>query len=311
MKKIFLLFCLVSLVINLNSQEIGFLDNIYKYIENTSVFKLNQEEGHQIIIPYRSAKDAMTASKGLSTGFLSLNGSWKFFYSDAPDGVPAGFFRNGFNDSKWDTIHVPSNWEMQGYGDPLFRNVRTPFPPNPPFVPKEYNPTGSYRRSFTLPAEWKGKEVFLRMEKTASASFVWINGMEVGYNEGAQEPAEYNVTKYLKPGKNLISAVVYKYSDGYYLEDQDYWRLAGIFDDIWLCAVPGTYISDWYATTDLDQQYRDAKLNLQVEVRNLLPKPASDLSVRSTLYDRDKKVIKTITSEKFSIGSGEKKTLTQ
>jgi beta-galactosidase len=309
MKKIFLLICFVSLVMNLNSQENGFLQNLYKYIENTSVFELNQEEGHQIIIPYRSAKDAMTASKDLSTGFLSLNGSWKFFYSDTPEGIPAGFFRNGFNDSKWDTIHVPSNWEMQGFGDPLFRNVKTPFPPNPPYVPKEYNPAGSYRRTFNLPSEWKGKEVFLRMEKTASASFVWINGSEVGYNEGAQEPAEYNVTKFLKPGKNNISVAVIKYSDGYYLEDQDYWRLAGIFDDVWLYAVPGTYISDWYATTDLDPEYRDAVLDLQVTVRNLLPGASGEMSVRSVLHNALSQPVKTLDSEKFTLSPGDSKTI--
>ena len=127
---------------------------------------------------------------------------------------------------------------MKGYGDPLFRNVSTPFRPDPPRIPREYNPTGSYRRSFIVPASWKDKEVFLRMEKTASASFVWVNGKEVGYNEGGQEPAEYNITRYIKPGENSMAVVVYKYSDGYYLEDQDYWRLAGIFDDVWLFAAP-------------------------------------------------------------------------
>jgi beta-galactosidase len=140
---------------------------------------------------------------------------------------------------------------MQGYGDPLFRNVTTPFPPNPPFIPREYNPTGSYRRTFNIPASWKGMEIFLRMEKTASASFVWINGSEAGYNEGAQEPAEYNITRFLKPGNNTIAVNVYKYSDGYYLEDQDYWRLAGIFDDVWLFATPSANIFDWHAITDI------------------------------------------------------------
>ena len=306
-----LFFILISLSGSfLLSQENGFLQNIYKYIENTSVFELNQESGHSIIIPYSNTRDALAAVRSASTGYLSLNGTWKFHYSDTPEGVPAGFFRESFNDSSWDTIHVPSNWEMQGYSDPLFRNVRTPFPPNPPFVPKEYNPTGSYRRSFSVPSSWKGKEVFLRMEKTASASFVWINGKEVGYNEGAQEPAEYNITEFLKSGKNTISVVVYKYSDGYYLEDQDYWRLAGIFDDIWLCAVPGAHISDWYATTDLDREYRDAKLNLQVETRNLFEKTTGELSVRSILYDKDNKVVRTMSSEKFLLSAGEKKSIT-
>ncbi len=157
---------------------------------------------------------------------------------------------------------------MQGFGDPLFRNVQTPFTPDPPHVPREYNPTGSYRRMFNLPSSWKDKEIFLRMEKTASASFVWINGKQVGYNEGAQEPAEYNITGYLKPGRNTIAVNVYKYSDGYYLEDQDYWRLAGIFDDVWLFATPKTHIFDWHATTDLDDTYTNARLDLSIDVKN-------------------------------------------
>ena len=155
---------------------------------------------------------------------------------------PHGFYDENFNDKGWSNIKVPGNWEMQGFGDPLFRNVTTPFHPDPPRVPHEYNPTGSYRRIFSLPAQWKGKQVFLRLEKTASASFVWMNGKEVGYNEGGQEPAEYNITRFLKPGKNTLAVNVIKYSDGYYLEDQDYWRLAGIFDNVWLFATPGVHL---------------------------------------------------------------------
>ena len=229
----------------LSAQKRPFLSNIYDYLENTNVFELNQESGHTPLVPYTSADEALENNRFKAAGFMSLNGTWKFHFSDTPEGTPVNFFSENFNDTGWDTIHVPSNWEMQGFGDPLFRNVTAPFPANPPFVPREYNPTGSYRKIFTVPASWKEKEVFLRMEKTASASFVWINGKEVGYNEGAQEPAEYNITKYLKPGKNTIAVNVYKYSDGYYLEGQDYWRLAGIFDDVWLFAAPPAHIFDW------------------------------------------------------------------
>jgi len=112
------------------------------------------------------------------------------------------------------------------------------------------------------------------MEKTASASFIWINGREVGYNEGAQEPAEYNITKYVRPGKNTIAVLVTKYSDGYYLEDQDYWRLAGIFDDVWICAFPKIRFFDWFATTDLDERYEDAKLEISVDLKNHSSAPA-------------------------------------
>jgi len=291
------------------TQEKPFLSNIYNYLENTKVFELNQVEGHVPLVPYLTVDEALRNNRAKATSLLSLNGTWKFHFADTPEGTPDKFFAENYNDKKWDTIHVPSNWEMQGFGDPLFRNVSTPFPPDPPYVPREYNPTGSYRKTFNIPGLWKGKEVFLRMEKTASASFVWINGKEVGYNEGAQEPAEYNITKYLKPGENLIAVNVYKYSDGYYLEDQDYWRLAGIFDDVWLFATPSTHIFDWYATTDLDKTYTDARLDLTVDVKNYSPAAVNNFTLRTTLYNSDTKAVKTLISEKFSVMSGEKQTV--
>ena len=295
---------LIFFIGNLSAQEKDFLKNVYKYIENPRVLSLNQEEGHTPVVPYISVNEALINEKSRSSGYMSLNGTWKFHFANIPEETPAGFFLPGFDDSRWDTIHVPSNWEMQGFGDPLFRNVTTPFPPNPPYIPKEYNPTGSYRRSFTLPDPWNNKEVFLRMEKTASASFVWINGKEAGYNEGAQEPAEYNISRYLKPGLNTIAVNVYKYSAGYYLEDQDYWRLAGIFDDIWLFATPEEHISDWHAITALDEKYTDARLEISVAVKNYGKNLRNDLTVRATLYDAGKRPVKTFVSDKFSLQQG-------
>lgn len=309
MRKLILVSYFLIVVSVLFSQEKRFLDDIYYFLENTSVFEQNQEEGHTPIVPYRSVIDALINNKEKSPGYLSLNGTWKFYFSETPEAAPRDFYTVNFNDKKWDTIHVPSNWEMQGFGDPLFRNVNTPFPPDPPRVPKEYNPTGSYRRDFRIPSEWKDKEIFLRMEKTASASFVWINGREVGYNEGAQEPAEYNITKYVRPGKNTIAVLVTKYSDGYYLEDQDYWRLAGIFDDVWICAFPKIRFFDWFATTDLDEGYKDAMLEVVVDLRNHSSVSAEGFSVRTLLYDPDNKVVKTMISNNVFIGPSSKQTV--
>jgi len=303
MKKLLLFVILITVTIHVISQNKSFLSDIYSYIENTSVFELNQVEGHTPLIPYASVNEALMNRKEKSGNFISLNGIWKFHYSETPEGAPADFFTVKFNDRNWDTIRVPSNWEMKGFGDPMFRNVSTPFRPDPPKVPRDYNPTGSYRKTFNIPSSWKDKEIFLRMEKTASASFVWVNGMEVGYNEGGQEPAEYDVTKYVKPGKNILSVLVTKYSDGYYLEDQDYWRLAGIFDDVWLMAAPKHHIFDWHAATDLDAEYKNARLGLSVDVACYSSSAAVDLQVRAALYDKTGKVVTTITSEKFSSGS--------
>ena len=287
MKKfIFCLFAACSL--QMNAQ---YLEHIYDYIENTSVFEENQEEGHA----YYLAKQ-----------HLSLNGNWRFFFANTPEEVPQNFFASNFKDSKWPTIHVPSNWEMEGYGDALFRNVAAPFKANPPFVPREYNPTGAYRKTFALPTEWKGQQVFLRMEKTQSASFVWLNGQQVGYNEGGQEPAEYDVTPFLRPGKNTLAVCVVKYSDGYYLEGQDYWRLAGIFDDVTLYATPKTRLFDWFVTTDLDDQYKDATLHLNVDVKKYEDTSAS-YSVRVTLSDAKGKKVKEMLSDRFTMdGKGKK-----
>lgn len=305
MKRTVFLSFLLAFAIASQAQDKPFLTHIYDYLENTSVFETNQVEGHAPFVPYNTLNEALKGNKAASGNFLSLNGTWKFHYSDVPEGVPAEFFMENYNDRKWDTIHVPSNWEMQGFGDPVFRNVTSPFKPDPPKVPKEYNPTGSYRKTFTVPASWKNKEVFLRMEKTASASFVWINGKEVGYNEGAQEPAEYDITKYIKPGKNTIAVVVYKYSDGYYLEGQDYWRLAGIFDDVWLYSAPQVHIFDWHAVTDLDGNYVNADLKLDVTVNNLTEEDAGNLDLRAVLLDKDGKEVKSMSS-KVAVTSGGK-----
>jgi beta-galactosidase len=304
-KKLLFLLCWI-LPLTAIAQQKPFLSDIYHYLENTSIFELNQEEGHVPIVPYNTSEEALEDNRQ-STNILSLNGTWKFHFANTPEGTPANFFAARYNDKSWDTIHVPSNWEMQGFGDPIFRNVNAPFKTNPPFIPREYNPTGSYRKTFNLPASWKGKQIFLRMEKTASASFVWINGNEVGYNEGAQEPAEYNITKYLKTGGNTIAVNVYKYSDGYYLEGQDYWRLAGIFDNVWLVATPAVHLFDWNATTDLDKTYTDATLNLTVDVKNNSTAAAENFSVRTTLYDPYKKIVKSLVSEKIIIPAGGKK----
>ncbi|MDR1939075.1 MAG: DUF4981 domain-containing protein [Tannerellaceae bacterium] len=270
------------------AQESPFPDNIYRYIENTSLFEQNQEEGRAYYIP---------------GDHISLNGDWKFFWSDTPEGIPRDFYRERFNDRGWASLPVPSNWEMQGYGDKLFRNVHAPFKANPPFVPREYNPSGAYRKTFSLPSSWRGKEVFLRFEKVASASFVWVNGQEVGYNEGGQEPAEYRITPYLKAGNNTVAVCVTKYSDGYYLEGQDYWRLAGIFDDVWLYATPPVRLFDWQVTTDLDATYTDALLTIRADMKRYPHKGGTSATYRlkARLLDRHLQPVAEMESKPFSL----------
>lgn len=293
MKKLFpwLLECLFFLNAAICVAQSKFPTDVYQFIENPEVIELNQEPGHAPMVTYENLDKALSNSRNESKGYLSLNGTWKFHYSENPATVPAGFFQTKFDDKKWGTITVPGNWEMQGYGDPMFRNVAQPFKANPPKIPHEYNPVGSYRTTFNLPVNWNGKQVFLRMDGSTSATFVWLNGKEVGYNQGANEPAEYNLTPFLATGKNTLAVQVYKYSDGTYLEDQDFWRLAGIFRDVYLMATPTIHIRDYSITTDLDDQYRDANLAINVNLKNYLPEAKNGLRIKATLFGKDHKIV--------------------
>lgn len=269
-----------------------YMGHIYEYIENLDVFEEGQEESRAYYMPAHTR---------------SLNGQWKFFFADTPEGIPSNFFEEHFADAKWTRIDVPSNWEMRGFGDAQFRNVHAPFKVNPPFVPHEYNPTGAYRTTFTVPQDWNGEEVFLRFEKVASASFLWVNGQQVGYNEGAQEPAEYDITRFLKKGRNTIAMLVTKFSDGYYLEGQDYWRLAGIFDDVYVYATPKTRLFDWYVTTDLDKNYCDADLKVEATVRSYDDTPiTSPFKVKAVLLDAAGKEVTWMESQAATFAAGSK-----
>ena len=257
---------------------------------------------------------------------MLLNGIWKFYYGNTPEEIPSDFYKNDFIDSEWDKTPVPSNWEMQGYGDPFFRNVgagyqlgrmskswrqktdRKPLKPTPvPQTPVEYNPTGAYRTSFVVPDNWDGKEVFLRFDKIGSASFVWINGKQVGFNEGSHEPVEYNITSYLKKGKNNLSVLITKFSAGYYLEGVDAWRLAGIMDNVHIFATPKVRLFDWQVITDLDENYINANLKLNVDLKSY-DKAGGDLSVLVTIL-KDGKIISEIEKQELFMDKNSRKTI--
>lgn len=280
-----------SAATNSFGQSHKFIDSLYGYLENPEMVAINQEAGHTTIIPYRNAQEALAGHPRPSASMLSLNGNWKFHWSANPDSLPSRFYERQFNDRNWNNLPVPSNWEMHGYGDAAFRNVRHPFPIYPPFIPRDYNPVGLYRKEINLPAAWKQQEVFLHLEAATSASFVWINGKEVGYNAGANEPAEYNITRYLKSGKNLITVAVFKYSAGTYLEDQDMWRLGGIFRDVYLIARPKVHIRDYFVTTPLDSLYQHATINISGELTNLAAYTQRGLRIRAGLYNQQKKPV--------------------
>lgn len=221
-------------------------------LENPSLYGINRLPPHAFYIPYGSIAGALRAERERSPYYLSLNGTWAFRYVDHPVDRPVGFWRDGADLAGWDSIRVPANWETQGFGIPVYTNIDYPFPPNPPYIPHDDNPVGSYRRSFTVPDHWNGRRVILHFGSIRSAGWVWVNGREVGFAKGSKTPAEFDITGFLRPGENTLAVQVYRFSDGSYLEDQDYWRLSGLERDVFLYAVPARHIQDFWIHADLD-----------------------------------------------------------
>ena len=251
---------------------------------------------------FRSYPSRDQAFAGAESSFVrSLNGPWRFHWVKRPAERPIGFHETDYDDSGWDELPVPSNWQLHGYGVPIYTNVQYPFgPPNPPYIPHDDNPVGSYRRTFSVPSSWKERRVVLHFAGVESAFYVWLNGQEVGYSQGSRTPAEFDVTRYLKRGKNLIAVEVYRWSDGSYIEDQDFWRLSGIFRDVFLYSTAGTHLWDYWVRTDLDEQYRDADLNLTVEVGNSSSAPVGG-TLEVTLLDGSGEVVIPASSVDYSI----------
>jgi len=255
--------------------------------EDPRVFGVNKEPPHATLVPYADEASARRGALAYAPGAArvegspyvrSLGGMWKFHWVKEPSQRPADFYKPEYDVSRWREIRVPSNWELEGYGTPIFLNILYPFKRDAPRVmgepPKDWttyeerNPVGSYRRAFTLPAGWAGRETFLVLRGVNSACYVWVNGRRVGYSEDSRLPAEFNVTQYVRPGENTVAVEVYRFSDGSYLEDQDFWRLSGIFRDVELVSRPRVHVRDFYARTHLDAQYRDARLAVNARVRN-------------------------------------------
>ncbi len=279
--------------------------------ENPTVFAVNRLEPHAFYIPYSTIKEALKNQWEKSPYFKSLNGKWRFRWSKNPGERPEEFYKPDFNADNWDEIAVPSDWQMQGYGVPIYVNARYPFLPpsllpSPPKIPHDYNPVGSYRRFFTVPEKWKGRQIILHFGGVRSAFYVWINGKKVGYSQGSKTPAEFNITPFLKQGRNLIAVEVYRWSDGSYLEDQDFWRLSGIERDVFLYSIPALHIQDYFARVDLDRAYRDGFLNLEVVFENR--GKTKKARFEAHLMDRRGKIIKKYTSWIF-LKKGDRKNL--
>lgn len=282
-KKWMLFFCFLAI------QCLGYTQQ-YDW-ENPAVTSINTEKAHSTLIPYKDRRSALSFDKNQSPFYKLLNGTWKFKWVKTPLLAPDNFFETSYNIDDWDDIKVPGNWQLQGkYDRPIFTNIIHPFPANPPFVPKEdTNATGLFKTTFNIPSSWGGKQVFLHFAGVQSALYVWINGKKIGYHEDGMTPAEFNITPYLQKGNNSLAAEVINWSDGSYLEDQDYWRLSGIFRDVFLFATPQVHIRDFFVTTDLDGNYDNAALGLKINLKNYINKEAKNYKIRATLISVDNK----------------------
>lgn len=236
--------------------------------ENPRLFAVNKEQTRASSLPYSNEATAIKNDYAQSPYYLLLSGTWKFHWAQSPDQRPVDFYKNNFDTGGWDSVRVPGNWEIEGYGIPIYTNVTYPFPKNPPYIPHSDNPVGSYKRTFYLPDDWKGRRVFLHFDAGATAMYVWINGQKVGYSQVTKSPAEFDITDFVVPGTNAIALEVYRWSDGSYLQDQDFWRLSGIERDVFLYSTAQTRIFDFFAVPDLDANYKNGKLNVNVSLKN-------------------------------------------
>lgn len=239
--------------------------------ENPEIFKINKEDGHAIMMPFDSEKDALSAKE--SNYKQSLNGKWKFYWQRGLKNQPENFQLTSFDDSHWDEINVPSVWQTQGYSVPYY--YASTFPKafsrskgKIPSIDHDMQEIGFYRKSFILNENFNGREIFLHFGAAKSALEVYVNGEFVGYSQGSMTPHEFNVTKVLKPGENIITAKLYRYSDGSYLEDQDMWWLCGIYREVYLFAEPKLCLRDFYFKTDFDDSYTDSNVTLNMYINN-------------------------------------------
>lgn len=269
--------------------------SVPKEIEDPENIGINKEASHATLMPYGSLKEALAAKRQASSFSRSLNGLWKFNWVDWPQKRPVNFYKPAYDVSKWKDIKVPSNWQVEGYGTPDYSNFTYIFKKDFPRVmstpPEKYttfterNPVGSYRRDFTVPADWNGRQIFIAFDGVDAGFFIWVNGRKVGYSVNSRNVAEFDLTKYIKPGKNTLAVEVYRFTTGSYLEDQDMWRLSGIFRNVTLWSAPQEHIRDYSIKTVLDKQYKNAELVVSTKIKNYSNAAVKARELKVTLYD--------------------------
>jgi beta-galactosidase len=276
--------------------------------ENPAVFDIGKERPHATFIPFPDVATALSLPRNESPWYLSLNGQWQFDWVRQPADRPLDFMVEGFDASDWGQIEVPGSWEIQGHGIPHYFDVAYPFPPDPPFIPHDYNPVGSYLHTFEIPMEWDGREIFLVFDGIRSAGYVWVNGRTVGYSQDSRTPAEFRVTEFLQPGENTVAVQVFRWSDGSYLEDQDMWRISGIFRDVFLYSPPPVRVRDFEVLAGLDDTYTDGRIEVRVEVQGGPDTESGSIDVE-LLDPAGRPLPEVSASAAYEIGSGSLDTL--
>ncbi|MGM7723358.1 glycoside hydrolase family 2 TIM barrel-domain containing protein [Metabacillus sp. Hm71] len=259
---------------------------------NPEIFQLNRLDAHATLMPYKTVEEALKGDRTSSDFYQSLNGSWKFAFYENPEIRNQAFYKLDYDASEWDEIKVPSHWQLQGYDYPQYTNLRYPWEGKedikPPFAPINYNPVGQYIRNFTIPEDWNGQPIYISFQGVESAFYMWVNGEFVGYSEDTFTPAEFDLTPYLIDGENKLAVEVYRWCDASWLEDQDFWRMSGIFRDVYLYSTPEVHINDFFVTTELDQDYKDATLKIEAKIKNVFEQEVNGYSIEAMLYDQEK-----------------------
>lgn len=279
----------VSLCLALLSMSSGALAQSESRWQNVNINQQNREPRRANFFAFENLEKAQSFDKKKSANYLSMEGMWKFNFVKDHNKRPANFFALKYDDSQWKDFPVPGLFELNGYGDATYKNIgyawATQFAPNPPYISELNNYTGSYRRTFELPKDWKGKDVYFHVGSATSNLTLWVNGKYVGYSEDSKVAAEFNISKYLKPGKNLIAMQVMRWCDGSYFEDQDFWRLTGIAREVYLYARPKLHVADIRLNAALENNYQDGVLNYKVSLKG------GKTDVAITLCDKDGKQI--------------------
>ncbi|QES90143.1 glycoside hydrolase family 2 TIM barrel-domain containing protein [Rhizosphaericola mali] len=283
-------------------------------IENPECLGINKLPAHATLMPYANMQEALQADRHQSSFYRSLNGTWKFHWVAWPQKRPVDFYKDNYDVSSWADIAVPSNWGMKGYGTPDYSNYDYIFQKDFPHVMStpplsfttytERNPVGSYKRNFEVPSNWNNRQILITFDGVDAGFFLWINGKKVGYSVNSRNAAEFDITDYVHAGQNTVAVEVYRFTVGSYLEDQDMWKLSGIFRNVSLWSAPKVQIRDYFIQTDLDAQYKNATESVQVKIHNYSNQMAPDRTVEATILD-NKKSIQTVTTKVPSLAPGQ------